>query len=94
MPRYPDVSNKQSLQNIADEMKTEIIPDYKVIDWFEVSGRGWVAMVDLGKDIVKVGDKITLDSVPYTVQGVETQGYHLTGGLLIGTRKETDESKN
>jgi hypothetical protein len=65
------------------------------VDWFELRGRGWVAVID-GVDGLNprslVGQQVAIDGVLRTVRGVETHAvpdHAVTGrsfGLLVDRR--------
>jgi hypothetical protein len=64
---------------------------FSALDWYEISGRGWVAIIDPVGDYdprVLVNQLVTISGSRYLVKGVETPMiFNPTGrvfGLLVG----------
>jgi len=73
----------------TDENPVRKAQQFKVIDWFRISGRGDVATIDMENTNVKVGEWVILDDVGYFIRGIERGGGSKVLGILVkGSRKE------
>jgi len=60
------------------------IKEYKSKDWYNITGRGHVAVVECElDDRPKNGDTVKIDNKKYEVRGVEVMGNRKPIGILV-----------
>lgn len=67
-----------------------VVKEFKATDWYNISGRGWVCVVNLEEDLYMkdvYGQEVSIDNRIYLVTGVESMGraraYDSAKGALI-----------
>ena len=66
------------------------IQNLKSTGWFEIAGRGTIAVCDCQRMPV-VGEPVVIDSMPYRVKGVDTSSHHQlrSVGILVQGHRRT-----
>ena len=72
------------VESVINWDEEEDLPTLVSDDWFNISGRGRVAVVtfETEDEVPKIGDHVRIDGDKYEVRGVERQGRQLKVGLL------------
>lgn len=69
-------------------LKGEYAHSFRALDWFEVTGRGWIATIE-GPDPGDIrGQHVLIDGTPYRVRGIWTVHPYKSPFSLIVTEIE------